>query len=511
MSSTSLSNTAAPAVAQSVSGGETGFGILAAGAYLPNLRLDRATVAASHRWMAPGLKSLARGTRSMANWDEDALTMAVEAGRAVISALAARKPAGSGSDFQRIALASTTLPFADRLNAGVVRSALGLPAAIQASDSGGCLRAATTELLRTLQAGQCQTSLIIGSDQRKAKPASTAELLYGDGAAALIVGVGKPVAVLRGAASESHDFIASFRETGQDSDYSWEERWVRDEGFGKLIPPVVKAALAAAGCTAADIDHFVMPAALPRINQVVAKKLGIRVEAVADPLFEACGDTGAAHPLLMLAATLAVATPGQKILLLGFGSGCDALVLETTEWQVPDPARLAWLHGGRKETNYFKFLSFSGELELAWGMRAEMDNKTALSALWRNETMVHGFTAGRCSCCGTVQFPSARVCVNPACVQIDTQQPHRLADEAATIRSYTCDWLSYKQCPPFQFGHVEFASGARVLMEFTDTAPEDLAVGNPLAMVFRIKEIDALRNFRRYFWKATPQQLNKES
>ena len=81
-----------------------------------------------------------------------------------------------------------------------------------------------------------------------------------------------------------------------------------------------------------------------------------------------------------------------------------------------------------------------------------------------------------------------------------------MVNEAATVRSFTCDWLSYKPCPPFLFGHVEFESRARVLMEFTDCDPDELAVGVPLAMVFRIKELDPLRGFRRYFWKATPQR-----
>jgi hydroxymethylglutaryl-CoA synthase len=475
------------------------FGILAAGAYLPRLRLDRAAVAANHRWMAPGLKGLARGTRAMANWDEDALTMAVEACRTALGTMATQ-------DLRRIVLASTSLPFADRLNAGVVRSALALPAAIHASDAGGSLRAGTTELLRALEATSDKSTLVVASEHRQAKPASTSELLFGDGAAALVIGRGKPVAVLRGAASECHDFVDHFRENGNDTDYSWEERWVRDEGFGKIIPPVVKSALEAAGCTAGDIDHFVMPAALPRVNQMMAKTLGIRAEAVADTLFEVGGDTGNAHPLMMLANTLAVATPGQIILVVQFGSGCDAMVLETTEWQVPDESRLAWLAGGRTETNYLKFLSFKGQLELAWGMRAEMDNKTALSAAWRNESLLHGFMGGRCSSCGTVQFPSARICVNPACIKTDTQEPYRLADEPAHIRSYTCDWLSYCKSPPFQFGHVEFASGARVLMEFTDSEPDALAVGTPLVMRFRIKDIDPLRGFRRYFWKAKTQQ-----
>jgi hydroxymethylglutaryl-CoA synthase len=448
--------------------------------------------------MAPGLKALARGTRSMANWDEDALTMAVEACR---GALATGTPHGVDG----LVLASTSLPFADRLNAGVVRSALALPSATPASDTGGSVRAGTTELIRALQSPCGKNTLVVASEHRQAKPASTSELLFGDGAAALLVGYGNPVAVLRGAACESHDFVDHFRATGRDTDYGWEERWVRDEGFGKIIPPVVKSALEAAGCTASDIDHFVMPAALPKINQAIANKLGIRAEAVADPLFEVCGDTGNAHPLMMLAKTLALATPGQKILVLQFGSGCDAVVLETTAWQVPDNARLAWL-AGRVENNYLKFLSFSGQLELAWGMRGEMDNRTALSAAWRNEPMVHGFMGGCCSTCNTVQFPTARICVNPACNKTDTQLPYRLADEAAQIRSYTSDWLSHSPSPPFQFGHVEFASGARVLMEFTDTEQEELVVGASLAMRFRIKDVDPLRGFRRYFWKASTQQ-----
>jgi hydroxymethylglutaryl-CoA synthase len=476
----------------------SGFGILSAGAYLPRLRLDRAAVATGHRWMAPGLKALARGTRSMSNWDEDALTMAVEACRSALTTGAAHSVDG-------IVLASTSLPFADRLNAGVVRSALALSPATQASDTGGSMRAGTTELIRALQAESGKTRLVVGSEHRKAKPASTSELLFGDGAAAMLVGYGNPIAVLRGAASESHDFIDHFRANGRDTDYGWEERWVRDEGFGKIIPPVVKSALEAAGCAASEIDHFVMPAALPKINLALAQRIGIRADAVVDPLFEVCGDTGNAHPLMMLAKTLAIAKPGQKILVVQFGSGCDALVLETTAWHVQDDARLAWL-AGRIENNYLKFLSFSGQLELAWGMRAEMDNKTALSAAWRNEPMVHGFIGGRCSMCNTVQFPSARMCVNPTCNKTNTQLPYRLADEAAQIRSYTSDWLSHSQSPPFQFGHVEFASGARILMEFTDSEQEELVVGASLAMRFRIKDNDPLRGFRRYFWKASTQQ-----
>ncbi|MBD5801559.1 3-oxoacyl-[acyl-carrier-protein] synthase 3 [Azoarcus sp. Aa7] len=478
-------------------GAATNRGILAVGAYLPRLRLDRKSVAAGHRWMAPGLRGLAQGVRSMANWDEDAITMAVEAGRRTLGG--AQTPAP-----QTLTLASTTLPFADRLNAAVVASALGLPKTLSATDSGGSLRAGSSALIRALQ-GSGNTELLIASERRIPRPASTAELMAGDGAAALLVGEGEPIARLLGAASLTADFIDHFREAGRDGDYGWEERWVRDEGFSKLVPPAVKQALDAAGVGADRIDHFVMPERLRRVGPLVAKKVGVRSETIVDTLFERSGDTGAAHPLMMLARTLAKAGPSEKILVVQFGSGCDALVLETTEQASGSDAEPAWLDDGQIETNYLKYLSFTGQLDLEWGMRAEMDNKTALSAAWRAEETVQGFSGGRCGECGTVQFPASRICVNPACCAVDTQQPYRLADEPAKIRSFTCDWLSYKPCPPFMFGHVEFDNAARVLMEFADCDPGDLAVGVPLDMVFRIKDLDAMRGFRRYFWKAKPQ------
>ena len=59
-------------------------GILSFGAHIPRLRLQRKAIAAANAWFNPGLRSMARGERAMANWDEDAVTMAVEAARDVL-------------------------------------------------------------------------------------------------------------------------------------------------------------------------------------------------------------------------------------------------------------------------------------------------------------------------------------------------------------------------------------------------------------------------------------------
>src|SRR5215469_18347895 len=101
-------------------------GITAYGAYIPRLRLQRTAVAQANAWFAPGLAGAAKGERAMANWDEDATTMAVEAGR---DCLPASDPLKERAHVDAVYFASTSMPFSDRQNAGIVVQALSLPEA----------------------------------------------------------------------------------------------------------------------------------------------------------------------------------------------------------------------------------------------------------------------------------------------------------------------------------------------------------------------------------------------
>ena len=116
------------------------IGITAFGAYVPRLRIARANIAAAHGWMAPGLKAQAKGSRAFTSWDEDPITMAVEAIRDAVGAAGLEK-------FGALRLASTNLPYADLQSASIVASALGAPATIASSDAGGSQRAGTSALL----------------------------------------------------------------------------------------------------------------------------------------------------------------------------------------------------------------------------------------------------------------------------------------------------------------------------------------------------------------------------
>ncbi len=193
--------------------------------------------------------------------------------------------------------------------------------------------------------------------------------------------------------------------------------------------------------------------------------------------------------------------------MVGFGQGADALLFEATPALARLPKRLGvagHLARRREETNYNKFLAFNDTVMLERGMRAEADRGTPLSALWRNREAVTGFIGGECKKCGTIQFPRSRICVNPNCNAVDSQAPHPFADKLGRINSYTADRLTYSPDPPACYGMVQFDEGGRWLMDFTDIDADTIAVGQTMRMMFRVKDVDPQRGFRRYFWKAAP-------
>ena len=160
------------------------IGITSYGAYIPRLRLDRMAIFQNMGWFAPAIVMVAQGERSMCNWDEDALTMAVTASRDCL--MGKDKHALNG-----LYLASTTLPFADRQNAGIVATALNIPSSILASDFTASQKAGTTALLAALESvksGERGNILVSATDKRETKPGYFYEMWFGDGAASLMVG-----------------------------------------------------------------------------------------------------------------------------------------------------------------------------------------------------------------------------------------------------------------------------------------------------------------------------------
>jgi len=472
-------------------------GILRCGVHIPRLRLARAKIAAAMAWLSPPSRTSPAGARAIGNWDEDALTLAVEAARRCLGAPPFPPP-------QAAIFCSTTAPFADRDDAGLAAAALDLPESTRTSNASGSLRAATSALVGELRAARTEPVLLLASDTRLARPGSAQEMSYGDAAAALLLGPSGPgtLATVLCAHGVSSDFVDHYRMSGQRFDYALEERWARDESLLKLLPRAIEDLLGRAQVRAQDVTHLALPVAgvsARRLAELTSLGHARRDATV----LEHCGDAGVAQPFLLLLAALEASSPGDLIVLAGIGQGADVLLLRAEEGVRGLQALSTALASGREEPSYVRYLSHRHLLDVDFGMRAERDERTAHTVAWRKRDMVTAFKGGRCSRCGTVQFPRTRVCVNPECRATDTQTPHRLADSSGTVKTFTEDWQAYSVRPPCVYGNVQFAEGGNLLMEFTDLEAGELKVGDPVRFVFRIKDEDRTRAFRRYFWKAT--------
>ncbi|WP_136660655.1 OB-fold domain-containing protein [Nitratireductor sp. XY-223] len=480
-------------------------GILSFGAYLPRARLSRQAIFEANAWFNPGLKSLSVGERTMAGWDEDAVTMSTEAARACLEGKDRRNIGG-------LYMASTSYPFLDRQNSGIVADALNLRSNVQTLDFASSQRAGTSALLVALGGGSnAHPCIVTAADKRRTKSSTELELTSGDGAAALLVGDGEPLAVLLASHTETVDFVDHFRTEESEFDYTWEQRWVRDEGVMKIVPGAAQSLFSKTTVSPDQVTHACLPFPQKRTNRSLASKIGLREGAVRDNLQSNCGGTGTAHPLLMLAHALEDATPGDIILVAGFGQGCDVLLFQATEALASFRKRAAvegQLALRREETNYQKFLAFNDLVVMDRGLRAETDKMTGLTTHYRNRDMTQGLVGGKCDRCGTVQYPKADICVNAECNAVSSLQDHPLADMAAKLNSYTADRLTYSADPPAYYGMVQFDVGGRLMTDITDVDPHvGLRVGMPMRMMFRVKDYDPKRGFRRYFWKAAPADI----
>ena len=469
--------------------------ILRWGSYLPRYRMPRDVIAKQVEWLDPAL-ARARGQRTLANWDEDAITMAVAAGRAALGR--------QGGDVGALTFASTSAPFLDRSNVGLIADALGLDPHIALHEAAGSQRAATGALLSAFERPRDQPELIVAGDRRGAPCGSPLELHYGDGAAAFVVGRGDGAAEFLGGARVHDDLIHQYRTHEQPTDYVFEDRWVRDEGVLATVPDTVRRAADNAGVSVADLTQLVV--ALPtRHGRKVCAALDLANDLLVDDLSADVGQTGVGHAFLQLAHALETARPGDLMALVGFGQGVDVSVLRVAD-RVADLRPAMPIADARTSgvtvNHYLKLPVFGRQLRPERGMRGEADKRTAASVHHRRRRDLNAMLGSQCTACGTPHFPRARRCVN--CGATDQMRDYAFADRAAMLKTFTEDWQAATPSPPMCYGNVAFDGGGNALLELTDVKAGSLAIGTRLSMQFRVKDFDEARGFRRYFWKPAP-------
>lgn len=478
-------------------------GICSYGGYVPRYRLNRGIIFGAMGWVNAANITNARGEKAVANFDEDSITMAVAAGIDALGGVDRSKVGG-------VYFASSTLPYKERLNAGIITCALGLEDQVRAADFTGGLKAGTTALLSAIEGVESRrvnSLLVAAADCRLGKPASPQEMIFGDAAAALLVGSENVIAEFKDSYSVTYDFADHVRGPTAVFDMQWEDRWIRDLGIDRFIPEAVGGLLQKTGLKIGDFAKVIYPVHYSAARKKLAKVIGFAPEAEQTNLQMEVGESGVSHSLVMFAHALEEAKPGDRILVVSYGSGCDALCFEVTDAirKVQDGRGVSAALANRAELdNYTKLLVWRNILPADFGKRSEEDHWSRFSALWRIRKLVLGLYGGKCTECGTPQIPAQDICVNPECGAIGTQEPYRFSDKLGHIMSFTGDNLAASADPPAIYGQVQFEGGGKFMFDFTDCRLDELSAGMPVTMSFRRKYFDEGREISGYFWKAVP-------
>ena len=459
-------------------------GILAYGTHVPYSRLARSAIG---EVMGSGG---GRGHRSVASYDEDTTTMGVEAAR---RALAVAGPGPEAVWFSTVAPA-----YLDKTNATVIHAALRLDASVPALDFGGASRSAVGAL-RTALEGAART-LVVASDIRVGLPTGPEDGGGGDAAVAVLSGCsedGPLLAEYLGGATSTAEFTDRWRTPGDDHSRTWEDRF-GEQAYLPLVHRAWADALDATGLTTEDVTVAAVVGLHGRATRKAASGLGV---AIADDRSETVGNSGAAHPALLLADVLDTAKPGAVVAMVVLADGCEVLFFRATDALAagrPERSVAAQIED-RADVAYTRYLAWRGLLRVQPANRPEPNRPSSPAAL-RRSTWKHGFVGSTDRTTGITHLPPSRVGI--AGGDVDDMDPAPMADAVGSVVTFTVDRLAHSPSPPVVFAVVDFDGGGRMPIELTDVDPSAVAIGDRVEMTFRrLSTSDGLHN---YFWKGRP-------
>ena len=470
------------------------LGIALAGSYLPALRMDRGTIAKI--W---GRASIG-GERSVANNDEDAITMAVEASRNCLRG----RPRG---DIDGLFFATTSAPYLEKMNSALIATAIDLDRQIRTADFAHSLRAATGALsaaFDSVNGGSLKNVLVAAADSRIGYPRSDQEQLFGDGAAAVLVSRENVLATFEGSHSICNEMMDVWRNPDDVYVRTWEPRFILGEGYNRHMREVVSGLLKKHGLDPKDVTKVILPAPDSRSHSGLVKRMGFDEKTQAqDPLLSQCGHCGAAHPLLMLVAALEESSPGDVLLLASYADGADAMLFKVTD-AVKEPRNQRLLRAFLAETitlpSYARFLSYKGLVDAVPGEPFRLFPSATVS--WRDRSTILRCHGSRCRSCGSVTYPIQRVCYK--CKSTDDFDEVSLSDLEGEVFTFTLDNLAGRSDDPVLVQTVAEMGDDRVRFYamMTDCDPSQVKVGMRVALTFRRLYDGA--GMHNYFWKLRP-------
>ncbi|MFC1989012.1 hydroxymethylglutaryl-CoA synthase [Chloroflexota bacterium] len=430
-------------------------GITSYGAYIPYYRLPRSVI--SKAWGKGG----GRGEKAVANSDEDPISMSVAA---AMDCLKGTDPKTVDALF----MATTTAPYKERQNSTIAATALDIGREARNVDFASSLKAGTSAMLAAMDAinaGSVKSVLVTAADIRLGGASGENELAFGDGSAALLLGKEKVAVEIEGSYTLSDDMADNWRAHDDTFVRSWEDRFAMEEGYLKIPAEAVAGLMKKYKLTPKDFAKACFYGPNARRHEALGKKMGFTQEQIQNPLLDTVGNTGTALPLMILVSALEEAKPGDRILLLSYGNGSDALVLRVTEEieKIRDRRGIK-RHLDIKRTldNYEKYLRWRGLVPLEPAARPPKE-PTSMSSLWREHISALPLYGVKCKKCGTPQMylsptsTRARICLE--CHTKDEFEPYRFADKRGKVVTFSHDYLALSNDSPNTITVVDFEGG----------------------------------------------------
>ena len=299
------------------------------GAYVPRYRLPAAEVA---RVWSGGQGRTPITEKSVPGLDEDTVTIALEAARNAL----ARAGDVDRAQIRAVWVGSESHPYAVKPTSTIVAEAIGATPATQAGDWEFACKAGTEAFQAAVGfvgSGMARYALAVGADTAQARPGDALDYTAAAGGAAYLLGpADESLAVVEASYSYVTDTPDFWRRAYQHYP-SHGGRFTGQPAYFHHIVHAARGLMEALRTRPEDYTYAVFHQPNLKFPRTVARRLGFTPEQIAPGLLvDRIGNTYAASSLIGLTAVLDQARPGDRILLVSFGSGAgsDAISLRVT-------------------------------------------------------------------------------------------------------------------------------------------------------------------------------------
>ena len=341
-------------------------GIVGYGAYVPRFRLPASEV--SRMW-TEGEGGLPIKEKAVNGLDEDVITMSIEAARNALN-----RGRVNPQEIRAVWVGSESHPYAVKPSSTIVAEAIGaVPNTLGADWEFACK--AGTEAMQAaigfVGSGMARYALSIGMDTAQGRPGDALEYTAAAGGAAILLGPGEEsVAVINGSYSYVTD-TPDFWRRAHANYPSHGDRFTGEPAYFKHVMGAAEALMAALGTTSADYTWVVFHQPNAKFPQRVGKMLGFSPEQIAPGLLSPrIGNTYSGSSMIGLTAILDVARPGDRILMVSYGSGAgsDAFDILVTDRlpaaQRRAPTTEAYI-SRRTEIDYATYTRYRDKLKMS--------------------------------------------------------------------------------------------------------------------------------------------------